>query len=40
MVLHMALGLAVAVIATTWYWSDLRGFYTEGVQAAAVLLGF
>jgi N-acetylmuramoyl-L-alanine amidase len=33
---HMALGLGVAVIATGWYWSDLRGFYTGALQAASV----
>ena len=33
---HMALGLGVALIATGWYWSDLRGFYDEALQAASV----
>ncbi len=38
--MRLTLGLGVALIATGWYWSDLRGFYTEGIQAAAVFLGF
>jgi hypothetical protein len=37
---HLTLGLGVALIATGWYWSDLHGFYTQGTQAASVLLGF
>jgi N-acetylmuramoyl-L-alanine amidase len=36
LMLHMALGLGVAVIATGWYWGDLRGFYTGALQAASV----
>lgn len=38
-IVRLTLGLGVALIATGWYWSDLHGFYTQGVQAAAVLLG-
>ncbi len=34
--MHMTLGLGVALVATGWYWSDLRGFYTQAAQAASV----
>jgi hypothetical protein len=37
---HLTLGLGVALIATGWYWSDLHGFYSQGIQAAAAILGF
>ena len=37
---HITLGLGVALIATTWYWSDVRGFYADTAQAAAAFLGF
>lgn len=39
LVLHMALGLGVALIATTWYWSGVRDFYSQTAQAAAAFLG-
>lgn len=32
----MALGFGVAVVATGWYWSDVRGFYEGALQAASV----
>ncbi|MBP7770765.1 MAG: hypothetical protein KA066_02530 [Candidatus Pacebacteria bacterium] len=38
--LHLSLGLGVALIATGWYWSGVRDFYSQTAQAAAALLGF
>jgi len=38
--LHLSLGLGVALVATGWYWSGVRDFYLATGQAGAALLGF
>ena len=37
--MRLVLGLGVALIATGWYWSDLRAFYSDAAQTAAAFLG-
>lgn len=36
LVWHLALGVGVALIATGWYWGDMRSFFDSTMQAASV----